>query len=115
MSNKANWVVGSLCQSRKVRIRKKLPQVCIECGALEPLAIDHKIPRSMGGTNHIGNLQMLCFNCNGLKCAEETIALRKAIEQGVLPQLLWLSRWVLCAHPCLCPSLRTPIRSVISL
>ena len=31
------------------------------------LEVDHIVPRSRGGTNHVDNLQMLCSHCNRLK------------------------------------------------
>ncbi len=31
------------------------------------LTVDHIIPRSRGGTDHIGNLQLLCGHCNSVK------------------------------------------------
>ena len=31
------------------------------------LEVDHIIARSEGGTDHIGNLQLLCSHCNRLK------------------------------------------------
>ena len=31
------------------------------------LEVDHRIPRSRGGTDHLDNLQMLCSHCNRLK------------------------------------------------
>ncbi|MBW4566856.1 MAG: HNH endonuclease [Tolypothrix carrinoi HA7290-LM1] len=40
---------------------------CVSCGKTPPevtLEVDHKKPFSQGGTNHISNLQTLCFNCN---------------------------------------------------
>lgn len=40
---------------------------CVLCGASGHgvrLEIDHKIPFSKGGDNHLDNLQTLCFNCN---------------------------------------------------
>ncbi len=43
---------------------------CAGCGThFEPqhLEVDHIIARSKGGTDHIGNLQLLCGNCNRIK------------------------------------------------
>lgn len=38
---------------------------CAICGAfLFQAEIDHKFPESLGGTDHPGNLQLLCGQCN---------------------------------------------------
>jgi 5-methylcytosine-specific restriction endonuclease McrA len=42
---------------------------CVYCGATENLTIDHKVPRSRGGTNYFPNLQVLCEECNAVKDA----------------------------------------------
>lgn len=36
---------------------------------LKSLQVDHRIPRSKGGTHHPSNLQALCFGCNAKKGA----------------------------------------------
>ena len=45
---------------------------CVYCSAdlrTEPLAIDHKVPVSAGGTNDVDNLQATCRTCNARKKA----------------------------------------------
>lgn len=43
---------------------------CNGCGThfeMRNLTIDHIIARSVGGTDHLDNLQLLCGNCNSIK------------------------------------------------
>ena len=43
---------------------------CAGCGTLFPfrnMTVDHIVPRSKGGGNHIENLQLLCGACNSVK------------------------------------------------
>lgn len=37
---------------------------CVRCGTSDHLQIDHIFPKSMGGTNAITNLRVLCRSCN---------------------------------------------------
>ena len=44
--------------------------VCNGCKTEFPfriLEVDHRIPRSRGGTDHLENLQLLCPSCNRIK------------------------------------------------
>ena len=61
--------------------------VCNGCGILFPfrnLTIDHVIPRTKGGSDHLDNLQLLCGACNSMKgtdSQEQLIA--RLTEQGI--------------------------------
>ena len=37
---------------------------CVQCGAMSYLEYDHIIPHSKGGANTVGNVQLLCRQCN---------------------------------------------------
>ena len=44
--------------------------LCAGCGVMFPFrnfTVDHLVPRSRGGTDHLDNLQLLCGACNSLK------------------------------------------------
>ena len=53
------------------RARRRLPKRCAYCGSREKLTVDHIKARSLGGTNHLSNLQTLCDSCNAAKSREE--------------------------------------------
>lgn len=46
---------------------KELNGECQMCGTKENITIDHIKPLSLGGNNHIDNLQPLCNRCNAKK------------------------------------------------
>ncbi|MCW4025269.1 MAG: HNH endonuclease [Candidatus Bathyarchaeota archaeon] len=47
-----------------VSVIKHLPKKCEECGKETNLEIHHKIPLCFGGSNKVGNLQVLCKECH---------------------------------------------------
>ena len=52
------------------KLKEEHGHKCASCGAQEPdvqLSPDHKIPRSRGGSNDLGNWQPLCEQCNNAK------------------------------------------------
>ena len=62
---------------------------CAGCEVAFPyrnFTIDHRVPRSAGGTDHIDNLQLLCGACNSVKGQRDHPALIAALEhRGILP------------------------------
>ena len=61
--------------------------VCKGCRVLFPyrnLTIDHVVPQSRGGSDELGNLQLLCAACNSVKGSGTHEALiAKLAEQGI--------------------------------
>lgn len=51
----------------KARIFSRDSHKCVACGNMKNLAVDHAIPRGMGGSEEDCNLQTLCKSCNSLK------------------------------------------------
>ena len=61
---------------------------CIECEyelQLHVLTIDHITPRSRGGLDAIGNLQLMCHTCNAIKGNRSMEYLRTQLQvRGIL-------------------------------
>ena len=56
--------------SLRYDVLAKSKGVCVACGATSTearLHVDHIIPISMGGRNHMDNMQALCYKCNTQK------------------------------------------------
>lgn len=51
----------------RYRIYKRDNHRCLKCGCPHSLTIDHVIPLSKGGKNHVDNYQTLCRKCNSKK------------------------------------------------
>ena len=57
-------------KTHKHQLFGKQEGVCAGCRVVFPfrnMTIDHLVPQSKGGTDHIDNLQLLCGACNSLK------------------------------------------------
>ena len=57
-------------QTHKHTLYGKQEGICKGCRMLFPfrnMTVDHIVPQSRGGTDHIANLQLLCNACNSLK------------------------------------------------
>lgn len=54
----------------RMAVYKRDGNACLLCGSKESLTLDHIKPVKIGGTNDIGNLQTLCFDCNQEKRAK---------------------------------------------
>lgn len=46
---------------------KRHCELCGNDGEIKALEVDHIIPRNMGGTDDLSNLQALCYSCNAMK------------------------------------------------
>jgi len=40
---------------------------CQRCGTEDRLSVDHIVPRSLGGSDNLDNLEVLCSSCNSSK------------------------------------------------
>lgn len=60
---------GSFTEDEWLELCEAYGNVCLCCGESKPLAADHVVPLSKGGSNDIGNIQPLCKVCNSSKNA----------------------------------------------
>lgn len=71
--NSTEWIA-------KVMLLGNKCQVCYKTEPEVKITIDHIIPVSKGGTNHIENLQPLCMTCNRRKHAHYDPAMLFALQ-----------------------------------
>ena len=68
MSRSSLSNTGSSAKWRKLRESIiKRDGCCQMCGTEERLSVDHIVPRTLGGSDSLDNLQVLCSSCNSAK------------------------------------------------
>ncbi len=71
-------------QSDKARLYASQQGRCAGCGYEIPmhvLTIDHITPRSRGGLDSVGNLQLMCHTCNAIKGNRDMTYLRQRLSE----------------------------------
>jgi 5-methylcytosine-specific restriction endonuclease McrA len=58
-------------RNHKERVFARDGRQCRYCGNDENLQVDHIIPRKVGGTHDLENLQVLCRDCNLRKSSKD--------------------------------------------
>ena len=71
------------CATNRQQLYGRQEGDCAGCGehfAARHLEVDHVIARSKGGTDHLGNLQLLCPHCNRVKGSRGMAYLREKLQ-----------------------------------
>lgn len=58
---------GSFTTQEWIQLCESFGNMCVDCGVVERLTVDHVIPLTFGGTSDIENIQPLCKSCNSRK------------------------------------------------
>ena len=86
---------------------------CLGCGGhfySHNLIIDHIIPQSKGGTDHLSNLQLLCGACNSTKSTEtQEVLLIRSLTRDTDPSSARAGRLTLRGRSDLSPPERTRV------
>jgi len=53
-----------ISKTKRSKVFEKSQWRCVKCGREVRLTIDHRIPKSKGGTDNLSNLQSMCDPCN---------------------------------------------------
>lgn len=67
-------------ENLKISVRERDNHSCVVCNGVSNLHVHHKIPRKLGGPNHIYNLVTLCSSCHS---AIETADPLHAFTKGI--------------------------------
>jgi hypothetical protein len=82
--------MGSLFDDERLKLVEQ--PVCSHCGAGGPMAIDHLIPRAVGGTDRADNLIRACRPCNSSKGKRDLLTWHDS--RGTFPRLMVLRRYL---------------------
>ena len=64
-------LVDQIYKARSAWVMKSQKYRCAECGELNALEIDHKVPRSKGRDDRIENLRAVCASFTGCRIHEK--------------------------------------------
>lgn len=105
--------IGPLADDERLKL--VIPQACSYCGSRHQLAVDHLIPRKLGGKDCGDNLIWACKACNSSKGASDVLEWLSV--KGIFPPILLLRRYLkIYIDYCTCHELtRCPINSLPSL